>query len=283
MSKTKIFIIIIGIALGVVGAVLLLTRSEARAQERGVAEQLIDAVRENLEPFGIGFDFEFVGVVENVDEFAAQLTATEEAFFRIEKGQLITETMGALMAEAGNEDAQESIKSEMREGISDGDYIYRVYFEGASSRLTISPDGSTYSGAVARLSRLNVASFHQPPNPQAEESNTCAIKVLTRNIFGQPAEQIEVCVRAYCTPPAVDGCEILTIEPRSWWFGRVFVDPESTPVDGTVYRYYCRGPVKYKWGVGLGAIRTSKYGDFEVENLRMGGQGTVMPEISCQL
>lgn len=288
-EKSKRWPIIILAFLGVLLLLLLVFyRSAAEAQEDfDVVNEKISVSISNLRAIGVEADVKFLGPLSELPEFVLQMKSPEEPVIYFDGQELHISTVAEMAERSGNyEGFLQSISQEIDAALAElsaGDiWAVEYYFAGQTAHVVLSEDTARSRGVFSDMSRIAFQSIY--PNGNSEQavelSSACSRKVLTRNIFGQDAETVRVCVEAQCQARAPKSCQIYDKSWNAWYFGKVEFVPPDQPESGNIYGALCRGRGYYNWSVSFAGLELFGY-QAQVEGLAMASSGHVTSETIC--
>lgn len=281
----KWYILITVIVLAII-VYLFAWRREANSQElediNSIPYQMMQVAVENLQEYGVGAEFEPVGVVSNAFETSGLLTQAPEFFIKINKGSTRAITIQELYKYSYLNSANAKLmRSDFERMVRTGDYIYKMNVSGSETHITISPGGERFSGLLAVATRLPARSF--APQKPSDLLQRCTKKVITTNIFGNPAETVRICANATCMQTTPENCLMSEITSRHGVFGYVTPTPNIAPREGMIVGKLCRATASYEWGLKLaGGIKLGILGDYGIDVSGIGGTGTIHSDVWCQ-
>jgi hypothetical protein len=174
--------------------------------------------------------------------------------------------------EGTSEREQERLRSSLASNLDAGDFAVmvtlRVNNSSAQSLNSISADGTAFSGVLfgtARIPAIDAQSVQLP-------NTVCTTVVLTRYLWGAPAETAQGCVRVDCDANKPENCRVTTAS----CFGGFFGDCKLIPLvgsGGSISRDCGDAFFNYVWTTGFKKVKVGAKGaTLEVEG-RIGQQG----------
>lgn len=276
------------VALAIV--LLLFVRCSAEAQESGdsLASDLVETSIANIRAAGILAEAKVLGKVEEFPDIFERMSADDEVFFYSDgdKNHILTIAEAAeLSSDAGAflENFKERVESLSADFGASENWVVEYTIEDRSPTYVVMTDNGLNSvGTLANLSRIHFES--QFPKFQRTPGNKvlpdCAERVLTRNIFGQVAESVRVCVEAICNAGNPSPCEIVEKAKTEWFFGKVEFNPATQPEPGQTVGPLCKGRAYYTWSVEFLGLRIFGY-DAEIPGLARANSGSLMSSVKC--
>lgn len=281
-TKLVLFVIVL------VVLILLFYRKPAEAQQNFEdAESLIDISIRNLRAVGINAEAKLVGPLSESPDFAGQMKSLEEPaiFFDGQEFRVLTVTQ---MAEASGDydrfisTLSEEIDVAIADLPSEGAWAVEYYFMGQVAHVALTGGPEIARGVFSDMSRISIPGV--TPNSRSQNgpqlSTACSRKVLTRNIFGQDAEWVRLCVEAQCTAAVPEACATYDKSWGSWFFGKVDFTPPDIPEAGEIIGDFCRGRGYYSWSVTFAGFELLGQ-SASVDGLTQAGGGHIYSETTC--
>ncbi|MDO5757534.1 MAG: hypothetical protein Q4P24_08465 [Rhodobacterales bacterium] len=267
---------------------LLFYRSPAEAQEDfDVVDEKISISISNLRAIGVEADAKILGPLSENPEFVSQMKSPEEPALYFDGQELHILNVADMAERSGDYEgflqavAQE-IDGAVAELSASDTWAIEYYVQGRTAHVALSGDIARSRGVFSDMSRIAFQSVYPNGHPDqpVEFSSACSRKVLTRNIFGQDAEWVRICVEAQCQARAPETCEIYDKSWDAWYFGKVEFVPPDRPEDGNIYGALCRGRGYYNWSVSFAGLKLFGH-EAQVEGLEWASSGHLTSETMC--
>jgi len=236
---------------------------------------------EYLSRSGIKMSYEKLGDVTSIEDAIDVLVSDSEyfvlVFFDGDSSEYAKHHVWQFSSRDG---VMKSLRSEIGEKVAIGDGVYRLVIDDEVTHMTMSGDGTRYSGVFPMASRIDVtvAKMFDVP-PEVEEVEDCRYEVLSRTVFGRSAEALQACVEVTCSDDDMDSGVCTLAKTRTWhgFFGFVIVSgSEEQPDQADMSGDTCKRCVTYEWGVGI-KIESK----LSIEIVGPGGSGDLCVEAKC--
>lgn len=268
---------------------LLFYRTVADAQENlVVVDEKISVSLSNLRAIGVDADAKILGPLSEFPNFVSQMKSTDQSALYFDGQELHILSVAEMAERSGDYEGfvravSDEIDGALADLSSSNTWAAEYYFQGRTAHVAFSGDTARSRGVFPDISRIAFQSIY--PNKHLDQpvefSRACSRKVLTRNIFGQDAEWVRVCVEARCQARVPEACEIYEKSWDAWFFGEVEFVPPDRPEDGNIYGALCRGRGYYNWSVSFAGLKLFGY-EAEVEGLARARSGHVTSETMCE-
>ena len=169
------------------------------------------------------------------------------------------------------------------QAMEDNWVAYDLFIGEGQSTIAVSPDGKLMTGPLAAFSRYFLDGSIETPKeatnslPSAEFVKGCSdTVVLTKNIFGNPAERASICQETKCYAGKPACCQVYDALYKTGFLATLKITP-ITPFDGKVSKPFCSSHSSYEIVLfnGLGA------GDIALTRGLMSIRGSIAADQAC--
>lgn len=268
---------------------LLFYRSPAEAQESSeVVDEKVAVSLSNLRAVGIEADAKVIGPLSEFPDFVSKMKSPEEPALYFDGQEVHILSVAEMAERSGNYESfiqavTDELDGALAELPAENTWAIEYYVQGRVAHIALTRDATLSRGVFSDMSRIAFQSVYPNGHPDqpVEPVSACSRKVLTRNIFGQDAEWVQICVEAGCQSRVPETCEIYDKSWNAWYFGIVEFVPPDRPEDGNIYGALCRGRGYYNWSVSFAGLRLFGY-EAEIEGLARASSGHITSEAMCR-
>lgn len=262
-----VFVILLVVVLGARRA----GAQEGAAQDGTVAGDVMLAVVANLRSEGVQTRIVETQIARSDEDVTNALTLMVKTGVRIEEVEGRAQVVN-LPADITDGPAADTLIELLKPYTQIGDYVMRLEVGRGdtpkSTVVTVSADGSRKNGPLLLASRLKSVAVEAPPPLDRYNIDIESTYVLSRYLWGEPAELIGLHMRGGCSNGTCQGCEAAALTAISGFFSYVRVTPEPAtfPQRGTVdkTRQCCSKHIAYESGLSIdAALKSLKLKDFE--------------------
>lgn len=282
------WVLLILFIIALVAVFLLIYREPVRAQElNAIAQKKVDASIEFLRAAGVKSEAKIVGMMSNLPEVAKLANSEGEPVIFFDGKEAHILTLAQIAASSDNPakvlaDIKRKIQSQIQDLQPRSTLVVEYYLPDATAHVLLSSDATHSAGVFSDMSRLLSAAH--PANEVSIKPDgfrsACRFRELTKNIFGNTAESVQICTETQCARTVPRDCRIYAKDTHAWLFGAVSFDPDTLPEPGYSYGKFCKGEGYYKWSVAFDGLKIFGY-DASIPGLGQSGSGTISSETSC--
>lgn len=282
LIKLIIFLVIL------IACFVLLYRTPGNAQELSKdAVEKIESSLWNLRSIGLNVEAKVLGSAKEFANYITLISSLNQPvlFFdgknlhiaRLKDFYYSGESILFAYSESLNDE-----DGRLAEVLNKDPYLVEYYFQNYSAYVLMAADGSQSVGIFSDLSRIKIDEISEDllPGVVKELEQRCVEKVLTKNIWDNPAEWVRICTEAQCTVDRVDSCEIYEKASQAFVFGSVEFMPANVPESGKKFNNSCIGRAAYEWSVLLGEIKILGY-EVAIGGFGLDGTGLVESTVYC--
>lgn len=285
-SKKKWPLAIIAFIVVLVIMLLLVFRStaEAQAADSAINEKISVSVQ-NMRFVGLESSAKIIGRFEDRPDALDLIKSTGQPLFYFDGAELYFRTLEEAAAETEQpEEFIAGVQAQIEERAADlqnsDSWLVEYYVGGTVGYVLFSEDTVRSAGVLSDMSRIAFQSVYPNDHPNQAMEQSCTFKGLTRNIFGQTAESVRLCVEAACQSRVPQSCNIYEKATRAWLFGSVSFNPDDLPESGQITGGMCQGRGYYRWSVGFQGLEIFGH-SASIPGLEFSQRGTVTSIVDC--